>query len=167
MISVNLNEIIKVKFTDYGRDIYYHRYDSLIEWAERSGVGTKYIFPSYPEVGEDGYSEIQLWEFMQVFGSYIHMGMREVVTEGNCIYLDETGRDFKEAEVPEEKKERKVLDCTIQRHIFDLGTVVYLLYDDGSTDCYTVKCYGSRVNRNLFIGLTEKQVPGLIKELSR
>lgn len=90
MISVNLNDIIKVKFTDYGRDIYYHRFDEMI------ARGARFLKPRYPRVDEDGYSTIQLWEFMEIFGPHIHLGMRDVITEGNCLYLDETGRDFKE-----------------------------------------------------------------------
>ena len=52
-IVLNLNDIIKVKFTDYGRDIYFHQDDDLIE----QGIT---LSRSYPIVDSNGCSTIQL-----------------------------------------------------------------------------------------------------------
>lgn len=165
MLTVNLNEIIKVKFTDYGRDIYYHRFDDLI------ARGRLCLKPSYPKVDEDGYSEIQLWEFMQIFGPHIRMGMTEVVTEGNSIYLDECGNDFRETVVHKEEvveKEKRVSECKIEYMNFDRDAFIYIIYNDGTKDVHIVKRYaeGIRYSPNYFIGRTRKGALELIREMS-
>ena len=38
MKKLNLNHFVKVKFTDHGKEIYYHQYDSLIEAMKAKGV---------------------------------------------------------------------------------------------------------------------------------
>ena len=165
MLKVNLNEIIKVKFTDYGRDIYYHRFDDLI------ARGALCLNPSYPKVDEDGYSEIQLWEFMQIFGPHIRMGMPEVITESNSIYLDGCGNDFRGAvehkeEVVEEEK--RVSDCKIEYMNFVRDVFIYLSYNDGSYETNIIKHYagGVKYRPHYFIGRTRKEALELIREMS-
>ena len=95
MKKLNLNCFVKVKFTDLGKDIYYHQYDSLIEVMKAKGV--KPITPSYPPVDEDGYSAMQLWCFIELYGPHIHMGSPNVIEDLN-IYIDE--RDLDEVDAP-------------------------------------------------------------------
>lgn len=95
MISVNLNDIVRVKFTEHGKDIYYHQWDDMNKWAEERGLAaSKYLTPEYPKVDENGFTEIQLWHFMEIYGSHLYNGCKAVI-EDNCLYLDETGDDFK------------------------------------------------------------------------
>ena len=49
MKTFNINNIIKVKLTDCGRDIYYHQHDELNKY-----YGKEVIKPRYPDVDEDG-----------------------------------------------------------------------------------------------------------------
>lgn len=67
-MRLNLNDNIKVKLTEHGKDIYYHQYDrtNLL-------LGREVCKPSYPKVDEDGYTTFQLWCFIELYG--IHMGM--------------------------------------------------------------------------------------------
>ena len=95
MKKLNLNQFVKVKFTDLGKDIYYHQYDFLIEAMKARGI--KPISPSYPPVDKDGYSTMQLWSFMQLFGPHIIMGAPNVI-EDLYLYIDE--RDFDEVDAP-------------------------------------------------------------------
>lgn len=95
MKKLNLNQHIRVKFTDHGKDIYYHQYDGLIEVMKAKGV--KPITPSYPPVDEDGYSTMQLWCFIELYGPHIHMGAPNVI-EDLYIYIDE--RDLDEVDAP-------------------------------------------------------------------
>ena len=83
---LNLNCNIKVKFTDTGRDIYYHRFDHLS--AIMAAKGLKTLTPSYPKVDEKGYSTMQLWCFIELYGPHIGM-CRPNVIEDNNIYLEE------------------------------------------------------------------------------
>ena len=70
MIKINLNETVKVKLTDLGKDIFYHRFDDLNKY-----YGRQIAKPRFPECDDEGYTKFQLWEFMELYGE--HMGMCE------------------------------------------------------------------------------------------
>lgn len=72
-ITINLNEYVKVKLTDYGKDIFYHQFDDVIEVAKRKGG--KPPEPSMPRVDEEEYTSFQLWYLMQLFGPHIGIAM--------------------------------------------------------------------------------------------
>ena len=67
-IRINLNEPIKVKLTDWGKEIYYHQYDRTNQIA-----GREICKPRFPREDENGYTEFQLWCFIELYG--VHMGM--------------------------------------------------------------------------------------------
>ena len=86
MKKLNLNSIIRVKLTDYGKDIYYHQFDDLNEWiGNRGGTPLK---RHYPEIDDSGYSKFQLWQFMQLYGSYMELAAPNVVEPLN-IYIND------------------------------------------------------------------------------
>ena len=95
MKKLNLNQFVRVKFTDHGKDIYYHQYDELIAVMKARGV--KPISPSYPPIDKDGYSTMQLWTFMNLYGPHITMGAPNVI-EDLYIYIDE--RDLDDVDAP-------------------------------------------------------------------
>ena len=97
MKKLNLNHHIKVKLTDLGKDIYYHQYDGLIEIMAARGVRT--ITPSYPTVDKDGYSTMQLWCFIELYGPHIGMCKPNVI-EDLCIYIKDI--DLEEENAPPE-----------------------------------------------------------------
>jgi hypothetical protein len=67
-IRINLNEPIKVKLTNLGKEIYYHQYDKTNQIA-----GKEICKPRFPREDENGYTEFQLWRFIELYG--VHMGM--------------------------------------------------------------------------------------------
>lgn len=75
-IKTNLNEKVKFKLTDYGKDIYYHQFDDLNEIIIKNGG--KPIEPKFPKEDENGYCEMQLWELMNLYGNYILMGAQNI-----------------------------------------------------------------------------------------
>lgn len=89
MKKLNLNNLIKVKLSDYGKEIYYHQFDGLNEY-----FGNNIIEPHFPTVDEYGYSEFQLWDFMHIYGEYMKMGFSDCGIEELNIYIDE--KDLKE-----------------------------------------------------------------------
>lgn len=60
--DVNLNEYIKVKLTDKGKEIYRNYYHDIDD---------KYV-PTL-NTDEDGYCKFQLWYFMRIFGEHFYM----------------------------------------------------------------------------------------------
>ena len=81
-IKVNLNEPVKFKLTDKGKDIYYHRFDELNDRA-----GYEMIKPSYPKEDKDDYTTMQLWSFMNLYGPYMKLGYGDQVIKPLEIIL--------------------------------------------------------------------------------
>ena len=95
-MRLNLNDNIKVKLTEHGKDIYYHQYDRT-----NAFLGRELCKPSYPKVDEDGYTTFQLWCFMELYG--VHMGMTlpnvieplDIVFDEPTIEERKTGKWYK------------------------------------------------------------------------
>ena len=97
MKSLNLNETIKVKLTVKGADIYYHQYDELNKIIKKNGGFP--LEPRMPKIDSKGYTEFQLWHFMELYGEYFHNGMTDSPIQGLNIYIEEeTLDDVKEKE---------------------------------------------------------------------
>lgn len=73
-MRLNLNDEIKVKLTEHGKNIYYHQYDQL-----NTALGREVCKPSYPKVDEDGYTTFQLWCFIELYGVHIGMSLPNVI----------------------------------------------------------------------------------------
>ena len=83
---MHLNDFVKVKLTDLGKEIYYHQYDdSLKEYP----VLSKYIKPHYPKIDKDGYTKFMLWQFIQLYGNHIGMGAPNVIEPLEIIECEE------------------------------------------------------------------------------
>ncbi len=85
-MTINLNEFVKVKLKDHGKAIFYHQFDDLNMFINVQGGKT--IEPRMPEVDADGYTSIQLWELMKIFGPHIGMGM-PTPFENNAVVIEE------------------------------------------------------------------------------
>lgn len=84
LIRINLNESIKVKLTDWGKEIYYHQYDKVNQIA-----GREICKPSFPKEDENGYTEFQLWDFIQLYGIHIGMTLPDVIKPFEIVYEGE------------------------------------------------------------------------------
>lgn len=88
MTRINLNERIKVRLTDLGKDIYYHQFDNLNERAGRC-----VLKPVYPKTDEDGYTEFQLWVFIELYGRHIGMAKPNVIYPNEIVCVEEPTTD--------------------------------------------------------------------------
>lgn len=64
--KINLNDTIKVKLTPYGAEIYYKQFDKLNKQYEK-----EICKPHMPQIDKDGYTEFQLWNFIELYGEHI------------------------------------------------------------------------------------------------
>jgi predicted nucleic-acid-binding Zn-ribbon protein len=80
-MRLNLNDEIKVKLTEHGKDIYYHQYDRL-----NTAFGREICKPKYPEVDENGYTTFQLWCFMELYGVNIGMTLPNVIEPIDIVF---------------------------------------------------------------------------------
>lgn len=83
-IEINLNETIRVKLTDLGKDIYYHQFDELCKVLKGRGISP--IQPTMPRVDADGFTSMQLWRFIELYGGHIGMAMPNVIEPINIYY---------------------------------------------------------------------------------
>jgi hypothetical protein len=77
----NINDYVKAKLTDLGREIYYHQYDET-----NKQYGREVIKPHYPDIDTDGYSTFQLWKLMTLYGDSMQIGF-DVVFESEIILM--------------------------------------------------------------------------------
>ena len=80
-VKINLNELVKVKLTDLGKDIYYHQYDEL-----NARLGTIIFKPAFAKEDDEGYTYFQLWNFMEVYGKHIGLSKPNVIDPLEIIY---------------------------------------------------------------------------------
>lgn len=82
-IRINLNEHVKVKLTEFGKNIYYHQYDEL-----NAKHGGQTIEPRMPEVDSEGYTRLLLWKFMNIYGKHISLGSQNVINPLEIVWGD-------------------------------------------------------------------------------
>lgn len=85
-IHISLNEVVKFKLTDLGKDIFYHQYDDINNQIIYGGMNQKLIKPTMPKVDKDGYTQMPLWSFMELYGSYFGMTKPNVIEPLEIIY---------------------------------------------------------------------------------
>lgn len=83
--TINLNDIIKVKLTPLGADIYYHQYDDI---HKNYPEMRKHLVGKLPEVDKDGYTKFQLHEFISLYGEHIGMCKPNVIEPLDIVIDD-------------------------------------------------------------------------------
>ena len=79
--KINLNETIKVKLTPYGAEIYYKQFDEV-----NKQCGREICKPHMPRIDKDGYTEFQLWNFIELYGEHIGMCKPNVIEPLDIVY---------------------------------------------------------------------------------
>ena len=75
MKALNISELVKVKLTEEGIRILENRHNNLLnQYSDKPEVRKTLGEFKMPEVDENGYSSFQLWELMNIFGSYMYNG---------------------------------------------------------------------------------------------
>lgn len=72
MKEFNINDEIKVKLTEKGSRAMYNYY-----------ICRGCITSKLPD--ENGYTRFQLWEFMSIFGQYMHIGNNDMFEDLNIL----------------------------------------------------------------------------------
>lgn len=90
-ISINVNHFVKIKLTDFGKEVYAHQNDELNKFIKSHGAPP--LDPRKLDSDEEGYVRLQLWEFMNIFGDAMHMGSQPVIECNTMLYEFEPERD--------------------------------------------------------------------------
>ena len=75
-IVVNLNGFVWFKLNDYGKRVYDDYFAGF------------HMKPLELKTDEHGYSEMQLWQFMEIFGPHIHMWEKPVIEPLEFVFED-------------------------------------------------------------------------------
>ena len=94
MKQLNLNSVIKVKLTDFGKDIFYHQYDELNQYITAHKGNP--IEPRCPDVDENGLTKFQLWDFFKIYSDYLVLGSNKMPIEPLDIFIED--EDLEEVE---------------------------------------------------------------------
>ena len=86
--KINLNEIVKVKLTPYGAEIYYKQFDEV-----NKQCGREICKPHMPRIDKDGYTEFQLWHFIELYGQHIGMCKPNVIEPLDIVYCKHNKED--------------------------------------------------------------------------
>lgn len=76
----NLNDYVNIKLTETGIAILKEEHDKYLK--EYAGEF------KYPEIDENGYTQMQMWEVMQIFGKYMYNGNPNLPFEPNIAISD-------------------------------------------------------------------------------
>ena len=87
--KININEFVRVKLTDHGKDIYEHHNDDLMKKVESDYV-KEALKPIPLSYDDEGYTDFQLWNFMNIFGRHMFNGAEPVIEHNNIIFKGET-----------------------------------------------------------------------------
>ena len=79
--KINLNETIKVKLTPYGAEIYYKQFDELNKQYAREICKSQ-----MPRIDKEGYTEFQLWHFIELYGQHIGICKQNVIKPLDIVY---------------------------------------------------------------------------------
>ena len=79
-MKFNINDIVRVKLTDYGLGILKSRYRHLNK--QSNGLIS---YDNIIGLKEDGMYETETWQLMQDFGNCMYMGNNEMCFENNII----------------------------------------------------------------------------------
>lgn len=86
--KININETIKVKLTPYGAEIYYKQFDEVNKQR-----GREICKPQMPRIDKDGYTEFQLWYFIELYGQHIGMCKPNVIEPLDIVYCKHNRED--------------------------------------------------------------------------
>lgn len=85
-IKFNVNNYVKVKLTELGKNIYQQRMKEL------NNMSIRWHFDTEPKLDEEGYYKAQLHEIMNMFGSYCQNGF-DIPFETNIILLSQNNQN--------------------------------------------------------------------------
>ena len=128
MKKFSVNDMVKVKLTDVGKDIFYHQFDDLNEMYNEV-----MIKPRYPEVDDEGFTKFQLWHLMNIYGPHLRLG-GDAPFEDCAIYI--SCGDLEEVSLTPTWDSLSNDDKRLLRHILwnwcidkETLAVIYLTYE--------------------------------------
>lgn len=86
MVKLNLNSKVKFKLTPIGAEIYYNQFEYINKILLQKGL--KPFEKKMPNVDKNGFTEMQLHQFIDLYGRHIGVGKPNVIDDIS-LYIDE------------------------------------------------------------------------------
>lgn len=83
--KINFNAPVKVRLTEFGIGIMRQKHDELNHQIKKHGG--KGLNDFKVKIDDDGYTSFQIWQLMNTFGEYMHMGF-ETPFHSEMIFCD-------------------------------------------------------------------------------
>lgn len=87
-MKFNINNDVRIKLTDEGIKIYKSMWQEIIKRLPKEAKNRMKKFME-PEIDEEGYSRMQLWEVMNIYGKYMYNGNVNIPFETEIDIPDE------------------------------------------------------------------------------
>ena len=81
--AINLNDWVKVKLTERGKDIYRRDRTEVANIVKTGNVQIE------PNIDDEGFTKFQLWHFIEIFGKYIGMCEDAVIMPLEIVPVDD------------------------------------------------------------------------------
>lgn len=96
MKEFNINGYVNIKLTEAGIEILKSRHNNMLKaYANNPEVLKRLGEFKTPEVDENGYTQMQMWKVMQLFGNYMNDGNPNIPFEMTILISDEYLKDQK------------------------------------------------------------------------
>lgn len=73
-VSINANEVVRVKLTDHGREVHRKNHEDFLARLPPAARADCHYRP--PKTDDRGWSDFQLWTLMKEFGPHMALGVR-------------------------------------------------------------------------------------------
>ena len=94
MKEFNMNNYVNIKLTEAGIAILKSRHDNLLKaYASNPEVLKTLGEFKTPEIDENGYTQMKMWEVMQTFGNYMYNGDSDIPFEITIAISEEYLKD--------------------------------------------------------------------------
>ena len=86
MKKLNMNDKEKEKLTPLGTEVFYRQFEETNK--QIVSRGGKPLEPIMPRISAEGFTEFQLWHFIELYGNHIGLARENVVSD-ICLYIED------------------------------------------------------------------------------
>ncbi len=99
MKEFNINDYVNIKLTETGIAILKNRHDNILKNYANNPEVLKILGEFNAPIDDNGYTQMQLWEVMHIFGDYLYHGNPNLPFEMNITISDEYLKDKERSKI--------------------------------------------------------------------
>lgn len=87
-MSINHNEPIKVRLTEYGKDILIEKEFERALSGKGSVEDVEWANKEIAKIKDNEYYSTSFWSFCNIFGEHMFIGSKDILKDGEVIFFD-------------------------------------------------------------------------------